>query len=207
MPKQLLVSVFSTLLALSTFAAADDAPWPVPVAGWVAPAGGEHPRLFFRLRDLPELKLRAQTPEGKVIVARLRVLLNGSDGQSLPAKFNDTDAKGGSVEGPDGTVLTLWHPAGYGFLYQLTGEQKYADLGRQCMEKILAGTRDRDSRYAYLSPNGALRAGPSLGAVAMGYDLCYGGWDEPFRLKVAKAMESVLVPSHWKAWSREPVSA
>jgi hypothetical protein len=30
---------------------------------------------------------------------------------------------------------------------------------------------------------------PSLGAVAMGYDLCYDGWDEAFRLKVAKAIQ------------------
>ena len=29
------------------------------------------------------------------------------------------------------------------------------------------------------------RAGPSLGWTAVGYDLCYDGWDDDFRRRVA----------------------
>ena len=36
----------------------------------------------------------------------------------------------------------LWHAAGFGMLYQITGEKKYADMGRQCAEKMLEGQRD-----------------------------------------------------------------
>ena len=34
------------------------------------------------------------------------------------------------------------HAAGYGLLYQLTGDEKYAEFGKQCFEKALAGVRD-----------------------------------------------------------------
>ena len=51
--------------------------WPAPVAGFKAPVAGEHPRLFFRKGDLPELKKRAQTPEGQAIIKRLGLLLDG----------------------------------------------------------------------------------------------------------------------------------
>ena len=37
-------------------------------------------------------------------------------------------------------------------LYQLTGEQKYAEFGRQCFEASLAGKRDRDDRYSFMGP-------------------------------------------------------
>jgi len=34
-----------------------------------------HPRLFFKKSDLPEIRRRAATPEGKIIVAKLHELL------------------------------------------------------------------------------------------------------------------------------------
>ena len=45
------------LLAMS-FAMTAETPWPVPVAGHVPLAAGEHPRLFLRRADLPALKAR-----------------------------------------------------------------------------------------------------------------------------------------------------
>ncbi|MGA2502094.1 MAG: hypothetical protein ABSH20_30490, partial [Tepidisphaeraceae bacterium] len=77
---------------------------------------------------------------------------------------------------------------GYGMLYQLTGDKKYAELGRQCFEKALAGVRDRDDRYSWKAPGGALRAGPILGWYAVGYDLCYDGWDPATREKLGRAI-------------------
>jgi hypothetical protein len=171
----------------AAFAGEAGGPFPAPVPGFEAPKPGEHPRLFFRKADLPQIRSRAQTPGGQQIVRKLRQLLNGSDGQTLPQAFNDSAAKGGIMKA-SGVVMTLWHPAGYGMLYHLTGEKKYADLSKECVEKILNGARDADARYAYVNPNGALRAGPSLGALAMAYDLCYDGWDDGFRQKVAKAV-------------------
>jgi hypothetical protein len=160
-------------------------PWPTEVPGFVPPKPGEHPRLLFRRADLEKIREKAKTPEGQAIVKRLRKQLDGGDGTTLP-KFGGAPAKG---EGAGAVgIYSFSHVAGYGLLYQLTGEKKYADLGRQCMEKALEGTPNFDARYGFKRPNGALRAGPSLGWTAVGYDLCYDGWDEEFRTKVARAI-------------------
>ena len=68
-----------------------DPDWTTDVKGWTPVEAGEHPRLVFRKADLPRLRRRADTPEGKVMIARLKKLLDG--------KF------------------TLWHPGGHGLLY------------------------------------------------------------------------------------------
>ena len=59
-------------------------PWPKDVPGHIAPAPGEHPRLFFRKADLPALKKRAATADGKAIIERLKVVLGGGD--KMPAR-------------------------------------------------------------------------------------------------------------------------
>jgi hypothetical protein len=151
-------------------------PWPVPVADFAPPKPGEHPRLLFRKSDLAELKRRAATPEGQAILKRLRFLLNGGEGQSMPAAKRPVDApygdKSQEILLPEG-AYSIGHAAGYGLLYQLTGDQKYADLGKQCFEWAFQGVRDRDGkgRYSWKTPSGALRCGPSIGAYAIGYDL------------------------------------
>ncbi|MBM4019069.1 MAG: hypothetical protein FJ288_12200 [Planctomycetes bacterium] len=168
--------------------------WPAPVPGFKAPLPGEHPRLLFRKTDIASLKARAKTPEGQAIIKRLRVCLNGSDGESMPEKFGvkgpvDKDGAG-PLEGAPPGIFIFSHVAGYGMLYVLTGDKKYADPGRECMEKSLEGYRDRDQRYSFKAPYGALRAGPSLGWTALGYDLCYDGWDDAYRRKVADAIQN-----------------
>ena len=141
-------------------------PWPSPVPGWKPPAADEHPRLIFRRSDLPELRRRAATPTGKLILARLRAIL---------------ERKG---------HWTLWHAMGYGLLWQLTGERRHAELAREHTDFAINGTRTNDDgRYSFAAPGGKLRAGSSYAAVAMAYDLCYDGWDDAYRRKVAKAVE------------------
>lgn len=174
--------------------AGDDKPWPSDVPGWVAVEPGEHPRLFFRQVDLPALRKRASTPEGKAILKRLRTLLDGANGQTLPPHKNPVTTaygksggpKPGEKEMPVGTY-SMSHAAGYGLLYQLTGEERYAELGGECFEWALEGLRDRDreGRYSLKDPGGALRAGPSLGWYAVGYDLCCGGWPAEYRRRIA----------------------
>jgi len=183
----LVAVVFAALTAFG------DEPWPKDVAGHAALKPGEHPRLFFRKSDLPKLREQAKTPEGQAILRRLRVTLNGGDGESMPENLGvqgqvSQDGSGEFAQDPAGKTYTISHVAGYGFLYQITGEKKYAELGRDAMDAALAGYRGRDRRYAFKYPYGALRAGPSLGWYAVGYDLCYDGWDEAYREKIAKAI-------------------
>lgn len=159
--------------------ARDDRPW-FTVDKAVKPfEPGEHPRLFFRKADLPELKRRAATPEGQQIIKRLRELLNGTDGESMPKQFNPAKQayEKNNFKAKTG-AYTISHAAGFGFLYQLTGDRKYADLGRQCMELAWSGQRSSDDRYSWVAPGGELRAGPSVAWHAVAYDLCYDGWGD-----------------------------
>jgi len=173
-------------------------PWPSDVEGFVKPQPGEHPRLLFRKADVPALKKKAETPEGKAILQRLRFLL-GNNGESFPRNFSPA-TKGYPGPGKYQNLViretgyfTISHAAGYGLLYQLTGEQKYADLGRQSFKKMMEGIRDIDSRYSFIGPNGELRSGSSWAVAALGYDLCYDGWDEDFRKEVAQAFLTVQI--------------
>jgi len=175
------------LLAAALYA--EEPPWPSPVPNFQKVQAGEHPRLLFRKSDIPRLRNIAETPEGRALIARLRKQLNGSDGETLTTLFGTkgpvkTDGAGPHAKDPEGTY-TISHTAGYGFLYQVTGNKKYADLGRESMDKALEGYRDRDQRYSFLKPYGALRGGPSIGWNALGYDLCYDGWDDAYRKKIA----------------------
>lgn len=173
--------------------AVDDRPWFTGVSGFKSVKAGEHPRLLFRESDLPALRAKMKTPEGQAILKRLRYLLDGADGETMTTVFSPaTHAYMGggynstTVKKPG--VFTIGHVAGYGLLYQLTGDKKYAEYGRQCFERSLAGTRDRDDRYSFRGPGGPLRAGPSLGWHAVGFDLCYDGWDRATREKFGRAI-------------------
>lgn len=172
--------------ALAT-APADPRPWWLPVPGFRKPEPGEHPRLFFRREDVPALRQRAATPEGQRIVARLKQLLGG--GEAMPTSFNPAPkAYSRNRFKPVMGTYTISHAAGFGFLYQLTGEKRYADLAAECVRLALAGQRDRDDRYSFRSPGGQLRAGPSLGWTAVAYDLCYDAWEPAFRERVLAAI-------------------
>ena len=168
----------------------DTRPWWVPAEGFQPLQPGEHPRLLFRKSDLPALREKAETPEGKAMVSRLRYLLNGSDGETMPLRYSNADEaydKDAERNLPAGTY-TISHAAGYGLLYQLTGNRKYAEFGRQCFELALQGQRDRDDRYSWIESGGPLRSGPTLGWYALGYDLCYDGWDKDTREKYGRAL-------------------
>ena len=169
---------------------ASSGPWFVPVPGFVAPVAGESPRLLFRRSDLTALRAKAETPEGRAILQRLRFLLDGRNGDGPPTALQTaTRAYPGrpAAELPAG-ALTIGHAAGHGLLYQITGDKRHAELGRECIERFIGGVRDRDPRYSFRSPGGALRAGPTLGWLAVGYDLCRDGWDAAARERVGRAL-------------------
>lgn len=127
---------------------------------------GEHPRLLFRQADLPELRNRAQTEQGQQIMARL----------SRTLSENLTPENAG------------YHAAGYGLQYVLTGEKFYATRAAEIVDLILRNKVPGGQNFWISSHKLILRAPPAVG-VAMAYDLCYHGWDEEFRLRVASALE------------------
>ncbi|MCC5848233.1 MAG: hypothetical protein JJU29_09070 [Verrucomicrobia bacterium] len=139
--------------------------WSQPVEGWEPVEANEHPRLVFRSGDVERLRARAETPEGKVILARMQKLLDGP--------------------------FTLWHPAAHGLLYQITGNPIHAMDAEKLVEMIIDENRkDKDDRYGFRNPGsgGPMRSGPAIGALGLAYDLNYHGWDPEFRQRVAKAI-------------------
>ncbi len=156
-----IVAVFVSASAHA--APVDPSPWPAEVSDFKAPAAGEHPRLLFRRDDLPALREKAKTPEGQAIIKRLRATLNGTDGETMPtiyngssrayegnkpnsaaevkkddakkddSKNNDKDA-GKSQEMPLG-AYSFSHVAGYGLLYQLTGDKKICRVRQAVFRK------------------------------------------------------------------------
>lgn len=144
----------------------------LPVPGVRA---GEHPRLIFTAKDLPRLRERAKTPEGKAIIERCQ--------QMLEKRF------------------TTWNAAGNAFLYRVTGEQVWADRARDDARAMMEGKANPDARYHYARPNGQLRAGPVLGAMGLAYDLAYEGWDPEFRREV---VENILSHRYTKEIVKKP---
>jgi len=170
----------------STLSEADTRPWWTPVKDFKPVQPGEHPRLLFRKDKVSALRERAKTPEGKAIVERLKFLLGGGD--AMPAQVSpSTKAYEAKKPMPYG-AYSISHAAGFGLLYQLTGDKKYAELAKQCFEWGLEGKRNTDDRYAFRKPGGALRAGPTLAWYAIAYDLCYDAWDDATRSKFGKAL-------------------
>src|SRR5689334_4976730 len=107
--QRLRIPLVAGLLLLHAAPGAGTEPdWPADVPGWVKPKPGEHPRLLFRQGDVADLKKRAETPEGKALVRRLRFLLDGKNGDTLLPPGQ-----------PEHTVgaFTIGHAAGYGLLY------------------------------------------------------------------------------------------
>lgn len=184
--------------------------WWSPVKNFEPIKRGEHPRLLFRQKDLPALRAKMDTPEGKALLRRLRYLLNGGDGEGMPVAYSSA-RKAYEGGGKKNTIVhkvgvyTFGHVAGYGLLYQLTGDQRYANWGRRCFELALDGQRDRDDRYSWVDPGGALRAGPVLGWMAVGYDLCYNGWDEATRERFGRAIETYRTGLYSK-WGKTDIN-
>ena len=144
-------------------------PWPKIMPEVTPFLPNEHPRIMFRKSDIPALRERAQTEEGKTILALLRKQLNGDE--------------------------TLWHGIGWGLLYQITGDESYAQKARQSVELAMSGTYSYGRyNYAGRAAGGSLRKGPSVGAVAIAYDLAYDAWDKNFREKVAADIQSKVWP-------------
>jgi hypothetical protein len=147
-------------------------PWPPRVEARKPLGRGEHPRLLFRREDLPALKERADTPQGRKIIAYMRKLLaldrggfgwTGCYERCAPAY----------VEG-------AW-AAGHGFLYVLTGEKAQAARAKRITELAL-----RRNSGEWGSWGNAFRKA----YAAIAYDLCCDAWDDDFRREVVAFLAS-----------------
>ena len=125
------------------------------------PRRGEHPRLFFRKKDLPALRAKAQTPEGRRMIEHLR------------AQVRQARENGFGFMAPACPSLhhTVW-AAGYGLLYHLAGDAEAVTWSRRWCASALFTS-------AYYG-GWHLKADQLMG-VAICYDLFYDAWDADFR--------------------------
>lgn len=132
------------------------APLPVTMS-----AVTEHPRLLFRKSDLPEIRRRLETAEGRQIMAALEDML-------------DRQEKHGFAFFPpavESMMFGVW-AAGCGFKYQLTGDKKWANRAMGLGVGAMYGV------YYY----GGWWIHPyQIMGMALAYDLCYDAWPEDYR--------------------------
>jgi hypothetical protein len=121
----------------------------------------EHPRLIFRKRDLPELRKRMETPEGKAIAAML------NERSPLRDVSQVTDRH------------SSWMAANWGAIYQLTGD---TNAPRQAREILMNETIMKPMPWDRKDIHHASR----LLGIALAYDLCYDAWDDAFRRLLAE---------------------
>ncbi len=101
--------------------------WAAPAPGFKKLEPNEHPRLIFRKSDLPLIKKRMETPEGKAIMARML--------EVLPNQIATHDKN------------KPYFPAGYGLAYQLTGDKAYAERAKELLGAMLGLGGSQDIHY------------------------------------------------------------
>jgi hypothetical protein len=101
--------------------------WTEPPPGFKKLEPNEHPRLIFRKSDLPALKQRMETPEGKEIMARFFA--------ALPRQHAKNEKN------------QPFFPAGYGLAYQLTGDKAHADKAKEILSGMLGLGGSQDIHY------------------------------------------------------------
>ncbi len=133
--------------------------WPGVIEGHKPLPPGEHPRLVFRKHELPALRKRMDTPVGKAMIAQIKKIL---------------DKKPPS----EGDKWTTWPAVGYGFMYRMTGEQKYADKAAKIVKDTIL-----ESRYGRggLGISQDIHHAPRLVGLAVAYDLACDGWSDKLR--------------------------
>ncbi len=143
--------------------------WPGPrdVAAFVAPEAGEHPRLLVRKSELPDLRRKAQTTQGKAIVEKLR------DALDRPSK-------------EWGAIATS--AAGHATLYAATGELREALVAQALLRDSIE--TELDWQNTEKRGRGALEVSRLVREIALTYDLCYDAWDKPFRVSIARDLNA-----------------
>jgi|GEM_PF-2404450 len=137
------------------------APLPRVAAGFQRAERGEHPRLFFRKADLPALRREAATADGRRMLAAVRSRLDAAKRYGF----------GYRREGAPALHESLW-AAGYGLLYQLTGDRDAVAWSRRwCLEAM----------YGPAARGGGQWQAEQLLGLAACYDLFHDAWDGDFR--------------------------
>ena len=142
-----------------TTAFAVSSSWQGPRRAQVA-SDGQHPRLLFTADDVPRVRQWAEGKVGKMVIGRLEALLQLAEDEGF--EFH---------QGGEHSMHSYW-AAGYGLLYQLTGEVKYALRAEEWAWYGMSSTLPDKNQW---------RQSHRILGVALAYDLCYEAWTENMR--------------------------
>ncbi len=145
--------------------------------------------MLFRAADLPALKANAQTPEGKLIVARLQAALKAN-----PEKL-------GCGAG--------FNAAANGVMYQMSGDKAYAEKARVIVQECIDDKITHYNRKMWNANYKWIIRAPQVAGVAYAYDLCYDAWPADFREKVAGELDNKsaeMVRGGGEGWNGSPQS-
>lgn len=143
----------------------------------------EHPRLAFRKEQLEEIRNKAKTETGKLILNQLKQSLNNE------IFYNGYVLNGGS------------HAAGYCFLAILNNDQKMANKGWEITQKSINKSRETKYRVLELSQ--------LVSGIALAYDLCYPLWSEEQRHSLTNWLANQglkLTQGGGKDWNNSVIS-
>lgn len=153
--------IFNDVAVTGTVLGAVSEPVVKQIQGHDPLQSGEHPRLIFRKKDMPELRRRMDTPEGKAILSML------NERAPLREVSQVTDRH------------TSWMAANWGVIHQLTGDKDAARKARATLiDEVITKPMPWDR-------NDIHHASRLLG-IALTYDLCYEAWDKEFRCLLAE---------------------
>jgi len=152
---------------------------------------GRHPRLVVTPETVEAVRRRAQTPEGRAMLDRLRQLL---------------------AEEP--TAINIgFHAAGHGVLYLVENNPAHAQRAREGVERAMTDalrhpTKEGPQALWRGNYKMIIRTDPAVG-VAFAYDLCYTAWDPAFRERVAGELDAKareFIRGGGQGWNGSPAS-
>lgn len=124
----------------------------------------EHPRLFFRQEDIPELRARAERAPFKEMISVMKTVANW-----------DFDENNGYEQGTLARVRA--------FLFVLTEDQTWADRAREAVDNLRRAEGQHGVWYA--KNNRQLNLTQGSYSVAIAYDWCYHAWPEDYRREIS----------------------
>jgi hypothetical protein len=168
-----------------------------PLLGFVAPAAGEHPRLYLRRSEVPRLRAQAATPRGQEVVQGLLNLVGG--GKTVgPVQIEGWSKRYKLDKFYDATT--------YATLFQITGEASYAALARQAIERYYQPEEAARLRSFVTNRDlwGYGFSSDLFVSEIMAYDLCYEAWEPAFRRQVAERLARMAGVFAARPVSEEP---
>ncbi len=144
----------------------------------------QHPRLYHNAADFADMKEKYELNADPVFTKRLASYIKEADNYNLEnlASYRFSDSMRTPIAGDLTNRFVAW-----GYAYNLTGDQKYAEMAFAQFEKL--------ATFPDLNTSHVIDTGQALQGIAIGYDWLYNGFtpeQQEFALGVLRHYLEVL---------------